>query len=51
MSLSGGPRGIVGRAVVITEKEDDYGEGSNANSLVDGNSGDPIACGVIAYIR
>lgn len=51
MSLSGGPRGIVGRALVVTEHEDDLGKGGNANSLVDGNAGKPLACGIIAYIR
>ncbi|CAG9760572.1 unnamed protein product [Ceutorhynchus assimilis] len=51
MSLSGGPRGIVGRALVVTEKEDDLGQADNANSLVDGNSGKPLACGIIAYVR
>ncbi|KAF7286357.1 superoxide dismutase [Cu-Zn]-like [Rhynchophorus ferrugineus] len=51
MSLSGGPRGIVGRALVVTEGEDDLGLGGNANSYIDGNSGKPLACGIIAYIR
>ncbi|XP_060529826.1 uncharacterized protein LOC132704089 [Cylas formicarius] len=51
MSLAGGPRGVVGRALVVTEDPDDLGKGGNANSLVDGNSGKPVACGVIAYIR
>lgn len=31
---------IIGRAVVITSNADDFGNGGNANSLVDGNSGD-----------
>ncbi|ENN73487.1 hypothetical protein YQE_09912, partial [Dendroctonus ponderosae] len=51
MSLSGGPRGIVGRALVVSENEDDLGQAGNANSLVDGNAGKPVACGIIAYIR
>ncbi|XP_050302087.1 superoxide dismutase [Cu-Zn]-like [Anthonomus grandis grandis] len=51
ISLSGGPKGIVGRALVVTENEDDLGQGGNANSLVDGNAGKPVACGIIAYIR
>ncbi|XP_066155231.1 superoxide dismutase [Cu-Zn]-like [Euwallacea fornicatus] len=50
MSLAGGSRGVVGRALVLTEGEDDLGKGENANSLVDGNAGKPIACGIIAYI-
>ncbi|KAH8397298.1 hypothetical protein KR215_011919 [Drosophila sulfurigaster] len=39
---------IIGRAVVITAKADDFGRGGNAQSLIDGNSGDRIACGIIA---
>lgn len=51
ISLSGGPKGIVGRAVAITSDEDDLGSGENAESIVHGNSGKPLACGVISYIR
>ncbi|KAJ8932724.1 hypothetical protein NQ314_014420, partial [Rhamnusium bicolor] len=51
ISLSGGPRGIVGRAIVITSDVDDLGRGGSADSLVSGNSGKPIACAVIAYVR
>ncbi|ALC40544.1 CCS, partial [Drosophila busckii] len=39
---------IIGRSVVITSNADDMGEGGNAQSLIDGNSGDRIACGIIA---
>ncbi|KAM8714351.1 hypothetical protein ACLKA7_014476 [Drosophila subpalustris] len=39
---------IIGRSVVITAKADDMGRGGNAQSLIDGNSGDRIACGIIA---
>ncbi|CAH0556024.1 unnamed protein product [Brassicogethes aeneus] len=51
MSLSGGPRGIVGRAVVVTENPDDLGRGGTANSLNTGDSGKPLACGIIAYVN
>lgn len=51
ISLSGGPRGVIGRAVVITADEDNLGRGGSADSLIAGDSGKPIACGVIAYIR
>jgi Cu/Zn superoxide dismutase len=44
-----GVNSIVGRAVVIHENEDDLGRGNNPQSLVNGNSGDRIACGIIAY--
>ncbi|KAF5306168.1 hypothetical protein FQR65_LT07444 [Abscondita terminalis] len=50
LSLVGGGRSIVGRAVVITENEDDLGRGGTAESVTSGSSGKPIACGVIAYV-
>jgi len=39
---------IIGRSVVISENEDDYGKGINTNSKIDGNSGAKLACGIIA---
>ncbi|XP_055836441.1 copper chaperone for superoxide dismutase [Episyrphus balteatus] len=39
---------IIGRSVVVTENPDDLGRGGNERSLIDGNSGDRIACGIIA---
>ncbi|XP_041563733.1 copper chaperone for superoxide dismutase isoform X1 [Drosophila elegans] len=39
---------IIGRAVVITDAPDDLGRGGHERSLVDGNSGERIACGIIA---
>ncbi|KAM7344020.1 copper chaperone for superoxide dismutase [Cochliomyia hominivorax] len=39
---------IIGRSVVITQNPDDLGRGQNEQSRVDGNSGDRIACGIIA---
>ncbi|KAH8300632.1 hypothetical protein KR018_000089, partial [Drosophila ironensis] len=39
---------IVGRSVVITANPDDLGQGGNQQSLIDGNSGERIACGIIA---
>lgn len=51
LSLMGGRRGIVGRSIVISTNPDDLGRGGTAESLVNGDSGKPIACGVIAYIK
>lgn len=51
MSLSGHPRGVVGRAIVIKEEEDDLGRGGTADSLSTGSTSKPLACGVIAYVR
>ncbi|XP_004520600.1 copper chaperone for superoxide dismutase isoform X2 [Ceratitis capitata] len=39
---------IIGRSVAITANADDMGRGGNAQSHVDGNSGERIACGIIA---
>ncbi|XP_031350813.1 superoxide dismutase [Cu-Zn]-like [Photinus pyralis] len=49
LSLVGGGRSVVGRALVIAENEDDLGRGGTAESVSTGNSGKPIACAVIAY--
>lgn len=51
LSLSGGPRGVVGRAIVVTANQDDLGRGGTADSLTTGDSGKPLACGVIAFIK
>lgn len=42
-----GEKNIIGRAVVITENEDDFGRGENPESKMNGNSGKAMASGII----
>ncbi|KAM6159167.1 copper chaperone for superoxide dismutase [Rhynchocyon petersi] len=39
---------VIGRSLVIDEKEDDLGRGSHPLSKITGNSGKRLACGIIA---
>ncbi|XP_031848452.2 copper chaperone for superoxide dismutase isoform X1 [Nomia melanderi] len=39
---------IVGRSLVITENPDDLGKGNAPDSKINGNSGNRLACGIIA---
>lgn len=51
IKLSGETQNIIGRSVVIHEKDDDLGLGKNNESLKTGNSGSRIACSVIGYSK
>lgn len=39
---------IIGRSIVVTEQADDFGNGGNTESLINGNSGARLAYGIIA---
>ena len=45
-----GPYGVIGRSMVIHEKADDLGKGSDEESKKTGNSGTRISCGIIGYM-
>lgn len=42
---------IVGRSIVIHEHPDDLGRGNNEESLISGNAGNRINCGIIAVSK
>lgn len=50
ISLHGGPRCVIGRAVVVHSGEDDLGRGGHELSLKTGNAGGRAGCGVIGIV-
>jgi len=51
IKLRGTISNIIGRGLIIHEDEDDCGKGSNAESLITGNSGKRIGCAVIGFSK
>jgi Cu-Zn family superoxide dismutase len=51
IGLTGGPRGIVGRTLVIHMGQDDFGRSHDEESAKTGNSGANICCGLIGYLN
>lgn len=46
-----GSESVIGRSVVVHEREDDLGKGSSPDSKLTGNSGPRVACGVIGLSK
>lgn len=44
-----GRNSIIGRSIVIHQNADDLGKGKSQSTLVEGNAGARIACGIIAW--
>lgn len=47
ISLKDGKSQIIGKAIVVHEKDDDLGQGGDAESKITGNAGSRLACCVI----
>ncbi|AGF85544.1 superoxide dismutase [Moumouvirus goulette] len=45
-----GPHQIIGRGLIIHERQDDLGRTNHPDSKTTGNSGGRIACGIIAFL-
>lgn len=43
-----GPHNVIGRGIVVHANPDDLGRGGDQESLITGNAGNRVACGIIA---
>ncbi|KAM9995085.1 hypothetical protein ACTFIY_001269 [Dictyostelium cf. discoideum] len=46
-----GQNSIVGRSIVVHDKEDDLGRGNSQDSKITGNAGSRLGCGIIALSK
>jgi len=51
IKLRGSKCNILGRGLIIHADPDDCGKGNNEASLINGNAGKRIACGIIGYSK
>jgi len=51
IKLRGSTANIIGRGLIIHADKDDFGNGDNSASLINGNAGKRIACAIIGYSK
>ena len=46
-----GPQSVIGRSITVHQNFDDFGLGGNDMSVITGNAGPAIGCGVIGRVE